>query len=388
MTNDQWAMQMIPVLIHWAQNSWETPHYYSELSNAVGHKTSQIGGILGSIHDIMDDLAKKHNMTIPTLNCLVCNKSNKLPSSGFSYVVANYDHYSEDKQISEYDKLRQLAHDYDWDWVLSTLGLEPYNPSVSYWLVPSNSTKFNLHGYLINHSIVDWKQFNNYAEGDIVFMYCTRPDSKVRYMFRVIRTELTSEDYQNDKSFWEDEAQFQSGQEHNRYIRLRLLSKLNRKDERLSLEVLKGLGFSTFQGASKIKEQVTIDYFLNIFSAASDLDPDILDTTKETFFEGAKRQVTVNNYERDQQARQQCIKIHGAACAVCGIDFGKIYGELGKGFIHVHHKVPIHTIGEGYQINPSTDLVPVCPNCHAMLHRGMNGEARSIEELKNIIKQD
>lgn len=183
-----------------------------------------------------------------------------------------YDHYSEDKQLSEYDKLRQLAHEYDWNWILSALNLEPYNPPISYWLLPSNSSKFNLHGYLTNHDIVDWKQFNNYAEGDIVFMYCTRPDSKVRYMFRVIRTELTFEDYQNDKSFWNDEEQYQSGQEHNRFMRLRLLSKLNRKDERLSLDVLKGLGFSTFQGASTIKEQATIDHFLNIFKTANDLD--------------------------------------------------------------------------------------------------------------------
>ena len=58
---------------------------------------------------------------------------------------------------------------------------------------------------------------------------------------------------------------------------------------------------------------------------------------------------------------------------------------LGKGFIHVHHIVPIHTIGKGYKVDPSTDLVPVCPNCHAMLHRGMNGDARSIDELKQLI---
>ena len=94
----------------------------------------------------------------------------------------------------------------------------------------------------------------------------------------------------------------------------------------------------------------------------------------------------MNNYERDHKARLQCIMIHGTACAVCGIDFEKMYGELGKGFIHVHHIVPIHTIGQGYKVDPANDLVPVCPNCHAMLHRGMNGEARSIEELKSIIK--
>jgi 5-methylcytosine-specific restriction protein A len=26
-------------------------------------------------------------------------------------------------------------------------------------------------------------------------------------------------------------------------------------------------------------------------------------------------------------------------------------------------------IGPNYQINPEKDLIPVCPNCHAMLHR-------------------
>lgn len=97
--------------------------------------------------------------------------------------------------------------------------------------------------------------------------------------------------------------------------------------------------------------------------------------------------MTVNSYERDHKARLQCIKIHGTACSVCGIDFEKMYGELGKGFIHVHHIVPIHSIGQGYKVNPATDLVPVCPNCHAMLHRGMNGEARSIEDLKSLINK-
>jgi len=78
---------------------------------------------------------------------------------------------------------------------------------------------------------------------------------------------------------------------------------------------------------------------------------------------------------------------HGTACAVCGIDFEKVYGELGKGFIHVHHTVPIHTIGEEYTINPEKDLIPVCPNCHAMLHRGRDADARSIEELKTLYRK-
>ena len=217
-------------------------------------------------------------------------------------------------------------------------------------------------------------------------MYSTAPESKVRYMFRAIRTEIPSSEYIYDRGYWTDESELEQGLKHNRYVRLKLIAQLSEDDKRLSSDVLKSLGIKTFQGASQIKEQASIDYIISIFKKTDDFDSDLLQTTGESFFEGVKRQVTVNNYERDHKARLQCIKIHGTACAVCGIDFEKMYGELGKGFIHVHHIVPIHTIGQGYKVNPATDLVPVCPNCHAMLHRGLNADARSIEELKSIIK--
>ena len=190
-----------------------------------------------------------------------------------------------------------------------------------------------------------------------------------------------------DKDYWTDKSEFEQGLKHNRYVRLKLIAQLSEDDKRLSSDVLKSLGIKTFQGASQIKEQASIDYIISIFKKTDDLDSDLLQTTGESFFEGIKRQVTVNSYERDHKARLQCIKIHGTACSVCGIDFEKMYGELGKGFIHVHHIVPIHSIGQGYKVNPATDLVPVCPNCHAMLHRGMNGEARSIEDLKSLINK-
>lgn len=64
------------------------------------------------------------------------------------------------------------------------------------------------------------------------------------------------------------------------------------------------------------------------------------------------------------------------------MDFSKVYGELGNGFIHVHHIVSISARkGEHYKIEPENGLVPVCPNCHAMLHKGK----LSIEELRKIL---
>jgi 5-methylcytosine-specific restriction protein A len=64
-----------------------------------------------------------------------------------------------------------------------------------------------------------------------------------------------------------------------------------------------------------------------------------------------------------------------------------MYGEIGRGFIHVHHVVPISSIGESYKVDPAKDLVPVCPNCHAMLHRGKGGKVLTVEELRAKIKK-
>lgn len=100
-------------------------------------------------------------------------------------------------------------------------------------------------------------------------------------------------------------------------------------------------------------------------------------------FEGAKKSVIVNSYERNPIARQKCINHWKARCSACDFDFEAVYEPLGRGFIHVHHLTPISQIGKAYQINPIEDLRPVCPNCHAMLHK--HEPPISIEELKAII---
>ena len=99
--------------------------------------------------------------------------------------------------------------------------------------------------------------------------------------------------------------------------------------------------------------------------------------------EGATSRVFVNAYERNPSAREACIQRHGVRCAVCGFDFGAVYGDLGKGFIHVHHLVPLAAVKREYVVDPDADLRPVCPNCHAMLHR--HSTIPSIDELKALL---
>ena len=101
--------------------------------------------------------------------------------------------------------------------------------------------------------------------------------------------------------------------------------------------------------------------------------------------EGIKKTVVVNSYERNPKARELCINKYGYSCSVCNISFEDIYGEIGKNFIHVHHLIPISKIKKSYQIDPIKDLRPVCPNCHAMLHK--KNPPFSINELKSKINK-
>jgi predicted HNH restriction endonuclease len=101
--------------------------------------------------------------------------------------------------------------------------------------------------------------------------------------------------------------------------------------------------------------------------------------------EGAVCRITVNAYERNPEARERCIEVHGSACCICGFDFGTVYGHEFAGFIHVHHRLPLSEIGGEYVIDPVEGLQPVCPNCHAIIHHG--GRLRGIDEVCELLDQ-
>lgn len=109
------------------------------------------------------------------------------------------------------------------------------------------------------------------------------------------------------------------------------------------------------------------------------------DTAQDTFVgdEGKHTTITVNRYERNRVNRGICIAFHGTTCTVCGIDMSRVYGELGRGFIEVHHVNPVSTLEAGQPFDPAKDLVPVCPNCHAMLHR--RDPPLSVQALSELV---
>ena len=112
--------------------------------------------------------------------------------------------------------------------------------------------------------------------------------------------------------------------------------------------------------------------------AVEDIHPETVPEGR-AYVTGAVRQVLVNAYERDPGARSECIQHHGVRCAVCEVSFEEQYGPIGKDFIHVHHRTPL-AHREVYRLDPINDLIPVCPNCHSMLHS--SDPPLSVEELK------
>jgi len=94
-----------------------------------------------------------------------------------------------------------------------------------------------------------------------------------------------------------------------------------------------------------------------------------MEIVEKLYLEGGHTQVLTNKYERNPVNRQLCLLANGYVCKICGFDFEKQYGKIGYKFIHVHHIEKISAHDAAYHINPEEDLIPVCPNCHAMLHR-------------------
>ena len=99
--------------------------------------------------------------------------------------------------------------------------------------------------------------------------------------------------------------------------------------------------------------------------------------------EGAKSRIEVDRYERDSVARRLCLEHFRYTCQACGLRFEDRYGEIGGGFMHVHHITPLSKISDpdSHSVDPTADLVSVCPNCHAMLHRP-KGETLTVNELR------
>ena len=106
--------------------------------------------------------------------------------------------------------------------------------------------------------------------------------------------------------------------------------------------------------------------------------------SKSIDIEGKKIEYFGYRYERKPELRKEALRIHGYSCNVCDFNFEEKYGAIGREFIEVHHIKPLSFFKEEAIVNPETDLIPVCSNCHRMIHRKKD-HTLSIEELKKYM---
>lgn len=101
--------------------------------------------------------------------------------------------------------------------------------------------------------------------------------------------------------------------------------------------------------------------------------------------EGEATTNLMTKVERNLLNRSLCLAFHGYNCKACGLNFQKMYGEVASRFIHVHH---LHPITERGVCNPDpiNEMVPLCPNCHAVAH--MKLPPFTISEIITMLEQN
>lgn len=259
---------------------------------------------------------------------------------------------------------------------------------MKYWIVPCRESVFLIDVALEankkenGETFVDWRQSNDFAVGDVIFLYKTSPKSQVAYRMEVIATKLSCDDSTDKEIFWKDKSIFYYGFGSHKYVRFRLI--VNYPEGFLTYKAMREHGLrNNLQGVMQCKNEELLNFLKGNIETSFTNPLDSENSPVSEYTEGELHELVLNHYERNRDARNACIAAKGCHCAVCGFDFEQTYGEIGQGFIHVHHLVPISSIGKAYKLNPLTDLVPVCPNCHNMLHR--KDPPYTIEELQTFM---
>jgi len=243
---------------------------------------------------------------------------------------------------------------------------------MNYWQFKFKDDNWYWEDVVVGH-IEDWKyprlnKYKDIAIGDIVFLYRTTKKRGIYFIAKIINIDLDRNETPIDIEIIKDLKDSYFKLEDNGFSEL--VDKVNRLGQNGSIYKF-------------LKEDYPIKLFSMLIGEGELILPEEISQKDKEIYEGAKKQITVNIYERDSKARQECIKKYGYVCSVCNFDFEKVYGDIGKEFIHVHHLKPLSEIKEEYKLNPITDLRPVCPNCHAMLHK--KRPTYRINELKKIL---
>lgn len=108
---------------------------------------------------------------------------------------------------------------------------------------------------------------------------------------------------------------------------------------------------------------------------------------EQDFEEGKEASIIARRAERNPKARRACLEHHGYACKICGLLMSDLYGSVGKDVIEVHHINEMSLCDGVRKVDPKEDLIPVCPNCHTILHT-KRPAAYSLDDVRRMLRRN
>lgn len=376
--NERILERISQIIIEYAKK--RQPVEYNQISK-------KLGGIVSPIR-LNEPLGEISNRCIqlgfPPLSAIVVNQITKLPGDGFFTWVAaqmGYPNLPYSKWEGFYKEQKEKVFNcHDWDTFLQ-----------KGFAVKLNSGSSNSH----TTNIEEILKAKGYLKGDQTKYYIltikdffeTQQQGPFRYHVLIL---------ENDKLIKQGTVEHSSKKqlltpakrkgiqlllEHFTEITSKIVTMAHYKPDRQGTELWEKEIITSLEVL--IKEER-----FQILSQTVKNDIDAEESQEDFYYKDGKViEYFGTRYERNPINRARAIEIHGTSCKACGFNFENAYGELGKDFIEVHHVMPLHLTGEEIEINPKTDLVPVCSNCHRIIHRKKNN-ILTIEELKKILKMN
>ena len=251
---------------------------------------------------------------------------------------------------------------------------------MKYWIIPCNVKTYDAIGAFNELKLIDWKQSKNLKSAkinDIVMIYLSKPFSCVKYICKIKKVNMTKEII-DDKKFVINGDNYTN---YGNYMRIEFIKEI--EENLITLNELHNHGMKgNVQGPRLLRNEL-LDFVLEVLEKTSNLNESQIENVE--YKEGKILKKYGSKFERNSKLREKAIEIHGVTCKVCGFNFEKKYGNIGKNFIEIHHIKPMYDIRKEILVNPQTDLIPLCSNCHKMIHRSKR-KPYTIAQLKSMIK--
>lgn len=362
---------------------------YAERGQVVEYNqiSKKLGGIVSPIR-LNEPLGEISNRCIqhgfPPLSAIVVNQITKLPGDGFFTWVAalmGYPNLPYSKWEEFYKEQEEKVFDcHDWDtFLLKGFAMKSNSGS-------SNSNTTNLEEILKAKDYLKGNQTKYYIL-TIKDFFETQQQGPFQYHVLILENDKLIKQgtvVHSSKKQLLTSAKRKGIQlllEHFTQISSKVVTMTHYKPDRQRIELWEKETINSLD--SLIKEER-----YHIFKHIAEEDIETEKSQEDSYYKDGKIiEYYGTRYERNPINRARALEIHGTTCKACGFNFENAYGERGKDFIEVHHVLPLHSTGTEIEINPETDLVPVCSNCHRMIHR-KKSEILTIEELKKLLKKN